>query len=191
MNGLRTQAAVGAGEASSKWIVHFGRQMPWLARRGLAILVLLPIFVGTFYVSHYLRFEGQLGPREMWRFWSAVEAAVLIKLVVFAWFGLLRGWARFVTFDDVITLVEAVTVSIVLMVLVERCSSPAHAPGRLPADWGTTIVVVAGLRPVADHPGAKPALIPLGDKRPTLIVGPTRLAMRSPPGQSPRTTSRA
>ncbi|MDD4269058.1 MAG: nucleoside-diphosphate sugar epimerase/dehydratase [Pirellulales bacterium] len=174
MNGFHSQAAVDAGEGSAPWIVHFGRQMPWLARRGLAMLILLPIFVGTFYVSHYLRFEGQLGPREMWRFWSAVEAAVLIKLVVFAWFGLLRGWARFVTFDDIITLVEAVTVSIVLMVLVERLFLANRPTPRAVflLDWGTTIVVVAGLRGLLRviQERSLPLFL-LGDKQPTLIVG--------------------
>ncbi len=161
-------------EPSTGWLVHLGRKVPWIARRALAAAVLCGVFAGTFYLSLWLRYEGQLGPREMWRFWSAIEVVIGIKLVVFAWFGLLRGWGRYVTFDDVITLIEAVTVSIVLTVLVERVFLSYQPIPRtvFAIDWGTTIAVVAGLRGLLRIIQERScSLLFLVDKKATIIVG--------------------
>ena len=136
--------------------------------------MLSAVFVGTFYLSLWLRFEGQLGPREMWRFWSAIQVVVGIKLIVFAWFGLFRGWGRYVTFDDVITIIEAVTVSIVMTVLVERVFLTVQPIPRsvFAIDWGTTIAVVAGLRGLLRILQERScSLLFLVDKKATIIVG--------------------
>lgn len=163
-----------ANETSTGWLVRLGRKIPWIARRAVAVLVLCAVFVGTYYLSLWLRYEGQLGPREMWRFWAAVEVVVGIKLVVFTWFGLLRGWGRYVTFDDVITLIEAVTVSIVMTVLVERVFLTYRPIPRtvFAIDWGTTIAVVAGLRGLLRILQERScSLLFLGAKKATIIVG--------------------
>ncbi len=163
-----------ANEKPIGWLVRLGRKVPWLARRAATFLLLTAVFVGTFYLSLWLRYEGQLGPREMWRFWSAIQVVIGIKLVVFTWFGLLRGWGRYVTFDDVITLIEAVTVSVVLTVLVERLFLTVQPIPRtvFALDWGTTIAVVAGLRGLLRILQERScALLFLGDKKATLIVG--------------------
>ena len=161
-------------ETPSGWLVRIGRRIPWIARRTAAVLMLSAVFVGTFYLSLWLRFEGQLGPREMWRFWSAIQVVVGIKLIVFAWFGLFRGWGRYVTFDDVITIIEAVTVSIVMTVLVERVFLTVQPIPRtvFAIDWGTTIAVVAGLRGLLRILQERScSLLFLVDKKATIIVG--------------------
>ncbi|MHB8900936.1 MAG: polysaccharide biosynthesis protein [Thermoguttaceae bacterium] len=161
-------------DATAGWVVRLGRKIPWIARRAVAATVLAAVFVGTFYLSLWLRYEGQLGPREMWRFWAAVQVVVGIKLIVFAWFGLLRGWGRYVTFDDVITLIEAVTVSVVMTVLVERVFLSYQPIPRtvFAIDWGTTVAVVAGLRGMLRILQERScSLLFLGDKKATLIVG--------------------
>jgi len=160
--------------SSAGWLVDLGWRIPWAVRRLLAVVVLSALFAGTFYLSLWFRFEGQLGPREMWRFWSGLELAIGIKLIVFAWFGLLRGWGRYVTFDDIITVVEAVTVSVVMTVLAERLFLTQRPIPRTVffLDWGTTIVFVAGLRGLLrvmqERSGA---VFMLGDKKTALIVG--------------------
>jgi FlaA1/EpsC-like NDP-sugar epimerase len=161
-------------ERPTGWLVRLGRKTPWIARRAVAVLVLCAVFTGTFYLSLWLRYEGQLGPREMWRFQSAILVVVGIKLVVFTWFGLLRGWGRYVTFDDVLTLIEAVTVSIVMTVLVERVFLTVQPIPRsvFAIDWGTTIAVVAGLRGLLRILQERScSLFFLGDKKATIIVG--------------------
>ncbi len=163
-----------ANETPTGWLVHLGRRIPWIARRTAAVAVLSVVFVGTYYLSLWLRYEGQLGPREMWRFWAAVEIVVGIKLIVFTWFGLLRGWGRYVTFDDVLTLIEAVTVSVVMTVLVERVFLAYQPVPRtvFAIDWGTTIAVVAGLRGLLRILQERScSLLFLGDKKATIIVG--------------------
>ena len=166
--------AQSATEHPTGWLVHLGRRIPWIARRAVAAIVLCAVFAGTFYLSLWLRFEGQLGPREMWRFWSAIQVVVGIKLIVFTWFGLLRGWGRYVTFDDVITLIEAVTVSVVMTVLVERVFLTVQPIPRsvFAIDWGATIAVVAGLRGLLRILQERScSLLFLGDKKATIVVG--------------------
>ncbi len=156
------------------WLVPLGRRLPWLARRLLTAAALVPIFVGTFYFSHWLRFEGQLGPREMARFWAAVGVVLAIKMVVFAWFRLYQGWGRFVTFDDLITLVQAATTCLLLTVLVERLFMPARPIPRaiFVLDWGATIVAIGGLRAILRAVQERSwALFLARGKKPTIIVG--------------------
>jgi FlaA1/EpsC-like NDP-sugar epimerase len=160
-------------EHPTGWLVHLGRKVPWIARRGVAVLVLSAVFTFTFYLSLWLRFEGQLEP-QLWRFLSAIHVVVGIKLIVFTWFGLLRGWGRYVTFDDVITLIEAMTVSVVMTVLVERVFMTYQPIPRtvFAIDWGTTIAVVAGLRGLLRILQERScSMLFLGDKKATIIVG--------------------
>ena len=163
-----------AGEKPIGWLVRLGRRVPWLGRRAATAFLLCSVFAGTFYLSLWLRFEGQLGPREMWRFWTAIQVVVGIKLIVFTWFGLLRGWGRYVTFDDVITLIEATTVSVVMTVLVERVFLTYQPIPRtvFAIDWGTTIAVAAGLRGLLRILQERScSMLFLGDKKATIIVG--------------------
>ena len=69
-----------------------------------------PVLLGAYYASHWLRFEGQLGAVGMGYFSSTAAWVVLIQLGVISWFQVHRGWRSFVTFYDLLALVQAVTV---------------------------------------------------------------------------------
>ena len=114
----------------------------------MTVAALIPVFMGVFYLSLWLRFEGQLGPREMGRFWAAVGVVVLIKVLVFGRFGIYQGWRRNVTFYDMLALVQATTAALFLSVVVDRLFLPNRPVPRsvFLLDWGATIVVVGGLR---------------------------------------------
>ncbi len=119
------------------------------ARRPLlCTATLVPIFVATYYLSYWLRFEGQLGPVELREFSLTVLWVVAIKLIVFAWFRIHRSWGRFVTFYDLVTLVQAATSSLLLTVLTYRffLSEPTVPRSVFLLDWGATIVVIGGAR---------------------------------------------
>ena len=81
---------------------------------------LLPVFVGVYYLSYWLRFEGQLGPTELNRFWGTAVWVVAVKLMLFGWFRIYQGWGRFVTFYDLVALVQAATTSLLMSVLINR-----------------------------------------------------------------------
>jgi len=143
------------------------QQLLWLAQ-------LAPLFVGICYLSFWLRFEGQLGP-EQWRvFRSMVVWVVLIKLALFGWFRIHQGWSRYVTFYDLVSLAQATTGSLLVMVMVDHLFLTASAIPRsiILLDWGTTIVVVGGLR-AAWRMVHERSWLPLvsRDKVPTFIVG--------------------
>ena len=135
----RTSRLVGPGGESSATL-----------RQLLMVVALIPIFAGIFLLSLWLRFEGQgqWGPDRMDRFWDAVGTVVLIKVAVFAWFRMYQGWGRYVTFYDMIALVQAATASLFLTVVAERI---LLTTGPIPRtvfllDWGVTIVAIGGIR---------------------------------------------
>ncbi|OHB68815.1 MAG: hypothetical protein A2V70_11365 [Planctomycetes bacterium RBG_13_63_9] len=119
-----------------------------MRRPTLYLAAMLPVFVAIYYLSYWLRFEGQLGATELREFSSTVFWVVLIKLVMFGWFRIYRSWGRFVTFYDLITLVQATTSSLLMMVLIDRflLSEPTIPRSVFLLDWGTTIVMIGGVR---------------------------------------------
>lgn len=135
-----------AGRAG--WISAVARQGQRLRRQIFWLAWLLPIFAGIYYLSYWLRFEGQLGPNEWRNFRAMVVWVVLIKLVLFGWFRIHQGWSRYVTFYDLVNLVQAATSSLLIMVLVDHLLLTTQTIPRsiVLLDWGTTIVVVGGLR---------------------------------------------
>lgn len=144
-------------------------------RRQLACMtLLLPVFVGTYYLSYLLRFEWRLGPDDWERFSTTVLCVVLIKLVVFGWFRIYHGWGLYVTFYDLLALVQAATSSLLLIVLSDRFLLLDRVIPRsvFLLDWGTTIVVVGGVRALARAVHERKGLLFLSaDKTPALIVG--------------------
>ncbi len=119
-----------------------------LRRQFVCMALLLPVFVGVYYLSYLLRFEGQLTPEDWRRFSTTVAWVVLVKLAVFGWFRIYHGWGLYVTFYDLLALVQAATSSLLLTVVLDRFFLPGHVIPRsvFLLDWGTTIVVVGGVR---------------------------------------------
>ena len=151
-----------------------GTRLCCVLRQLKSALFLLPVFVGSYYFSYWLRFEGQLGTVEMHRFLSTVAWVVLVKLALFGWFRIYQGWGRFVTFYDLVALVQAATSSLLVTVLVDRFCMPAATIPRsvFVLDWATTIAVVGGSRALlrAVQEGNW-VFFASGDKIPAFIVG--------------------
>ena len=143
------------------------RHLLWLA-------TLPPLFAGIYYLSYWLRFEGQLGADEWKSLSSMVVWVVLIKVVLFGWFRIHQGWGRYVTFYDLMSLIQAATSSLLVMVVVNRLFLPVHPIPRsiMLLDWGATIVVVGGVRAVWRMLHERSWLLFLSaGKVPTFIVG--------------------
>jgi FlaA1/EpsC-like NDP-sugar epimerase len=115
----------------------------------LIILVsLLPIFYGIYYLSYWLRLEGQLGAGDLATFSATVGWIVFAKLAWFAGMRVCKGWSRLVTFYDLRILVCAATGGTITAISIYYLLAPLPAIPRsvLVLDWGTTIVVVGGMR---------------------------------------------
>ena len=142
------------------------RQLKWA-------LLLLPIFAGSYYFSYWLRFEGQLDPARMRVFSSTVVYVVLIKLALFGWFRVYQGWGRLVMFYDLVALIQAATGSLLVTVLVDRFLVAHTIPRSVfVLDWGTTIVLVGGIRALLRATQERNRLpFVSSDKLPAFIVG--------------------
>ncbi len=119
-----------------------------LLRPALFTAALLPLFVLIYYLAYWLRFEGQLGAMQLNGFTQTVLWIVIVKVAVFSWFRIDRSWGRFVTFYDLVTLVQAATFSLLMMVLID-CFFLAHRTiprSVFMLDWGSTIVMIGGVR---------------------------------------------
>ncbi len=83
--------------------------------------------------------------RRLWRLFTA------IKVAIFAAFRMHRGWARFATFHDFLSLAKATTAATVAIVVVERFWSldTPVSRGIIVLDWGATLIVVCALRSAA------------------------------------------
>jgi len=119
------------------------------ARRPLLCLATLaPVLAVIYYLSFWLRFEGRLGEVEQREFLQTVAWVVLVKLATFAWFRIHRSWGRFVTFYDLVALVQAATASLLLIILIYRffLTTPTVPRSVFLLDWGVTIVGIGGIR---------------------------------------------
>jgi FlaA1/EpsC-like NDP-sugar epimerase len=128
-----------SGARISYWRNHFHL---------LVGMALVPIFVAVYILGYWLRFEGQLGERELQSFRATVGWVVLAKLAWFMGLRVSRGWSRLVTFYDLSLLVRAATLGTATIALIYYLLVPLPVIPRsvLVFDWGATIVVVGGLR---------------------------------------------
>ena len=123
------------------WSGSFTRQ--WLCAVALA-----PVFLGVHALAYALRFDFEIPPERWWQFCVTAACAVVVKLLVFAWFGAFRGWRRFVTFHDVVILGKASLVSTLLLLMALYVLLPGLRVPRSVAlsDLALTIGAVGGLR---------------------------------------------
>ena len=109
---------------------------------------LLPCFVGIYFLSYWLRFEGQLGEQELARFQATVGWVVLAKLLWFVSMRACRGWSRSVTFYDLLVLLRAATAGLLTVAMIQYLLAPWPTIPRsvFLLDWGATIVALGGAR---------------------------------------------
>ncbi|MGQ9762673.1 MAG: polysaccharide biosynthesis protein [Thermogutta sp.] len=115
---------------------------------GLSWLCLL--FIVSYFASYYLRFDGAIWLwLEKW-FLRTAPYICAVKLSVFFGFRIHRSWGRFLTFSDLLLLVEATTLALAVIVVLDRFLLPPRMipRGILLIDWGTTLLVLGGCRAV-------------------------------------------
>jgi FlaA1/EpsC-like NDP-sugar epimerase len=114
-------------------------------------LPLLPLFCAIHLLAYWLRFEGQL-VEVGWRHLLVASLVVSgIKFFLFSWLRVDVRWSRFVTFHDLVTLAQAVTLSSFLILLTGYLAIPAlQAPRSVfLMDWAITLLVVGAIRSLA------------------------------------------
>lgn len=131
-------------------------------------------FLGSYGLSYWLRFEGEIGPVVMQSFLMTAGWVVTAKLFIFLAFGLHRSWGRLVAFYDLVALAKAASSSLLVILLVDRFLIAASVIPRSICllDWGATIVILGGIRSIRRgfHEFAWAPFLP-SSQIPTLIVG--------------------
>ena len=114
----------------------------------LTTMMLVPAFVGIYWLSFWLRFERQLGGENLACFTATVGWIVAVKLGWFAGLRACRGWSRSVTFYDLMVLLRAATGGLMTMMMIQYLVTPLPTIPRsvFLLDWGTTVVVLGGVR---------------------------------------------
>jgi FlaA1/EpsC-like NDP-sugar epimerase len=144
-----------SARSSATSIPWLARPVPWLGRtpRELGVLALLaPVFFGIFCLSFWLRFdEPQLSRQIANTLLPSALWVVLLKLAVFADFRVSLAVRRKVTFEELIPLAQAATVSALLIVAVNRLLIPTPLIPRsiYLLDWGATLVLIGGAQALA------------------------------------------
>ena len=119
-----------------------------IRRRLIYLAVVIPALTAIYYMSFWIRYEGQFDAANWALFTLTLPWFVVVKLLLFSWFRIPRNWGRYVTFYDLIAMVEATTVSLLLLGLVNRflCIGPVVPRSIYVLDWGATIMFIGGAR---------------------------------------------
>ena len=117
-------------------------------RPALAVGVLAPLFAAVHITAYLLRLDGQLAAALENHLVENLALAVAIKIPVFASFRLFRGWFRYLTFQDLVTLAKAATISTLLLIALNHLVLPRESAPRsvILLDWALTILALGGLR---------------------------------------------
>jgi FlaA1/EpsC-like NDP-sugar epimerase len=132
-------AQVGSRDATVKFVSH---------RKPLILLSQVLLLGSTYYGSFMLRFDFSPDQSTRLFFWKTVGIVVVLKLLFFGAFGLLRGWWRYVGMSDLLDISKATFASSAILVgIVQFGMWPAGYPRSvLILDMALTILVTGGAR---------------------------------------------
>jgi len=113
---------------------------------GLAVLALLGAL--AYCAAFFLRFDGTLDVDETYLLYRTLGWVVALKIVAIVYSRLHLEFSRYVTFHDMLTIVRTVSISSILITLVDAMFLPqANIPRSVVLlDWGATLVLLAVLR---------------------------------------------
>jgi FlaA1/EpsC-like NDP-sugar epimerase len=139
------------------------------------MFVLIPLFVVIYFLGFWLWTGGILTGDQWIAFSLSVSGIVLLKMMVFLWFRAHHIFGRYVTFQDLLTIIKAATVSLFVLLVIIYYLAPGNSipRGVLPLDWLLTITAVGGLLAVLRvlQENNWPPFAFFSKKEPTLIVG--------------------
>ena len=127
------------GELNSAFL----RYRTWLIIASQVVLI-----VSCYYCSFGLRLDWPLHPADDLIFWRTLPLILLIKLLIFQRFGLLRGWWRYVGMSDVLNIAEAAGLSaaVIYGVVVLGLRVTGYPRSVVFIDMVLSIIFVGGAR---------------------------------------------
>ena len=123
-----------------------------LNRRGMqrvaaTLLLFIPLFTATYVVSYLLRFAGDPTSVYLSRLLATLPWILAVKLSTIAWFKLHQSWRRYVTFHDMLVVVQALTCASIAIIVVDTflLSGLTIPRSIVLLDWGCTLVAVGAV----------------------------------------------
>jgi FlaA1/EpsC-like NDP-sugar epimerase len=118
--------------------------------RNLLVILLLDalLLLGSFYLSHLIRFDFNPPDWAMVRFRQFLPVVVVLKLVCFYWLGLYKGMWRYTGMADLINVIKAATVASLGLIVVVLYETRFDMVSRsvFVIDWGLTLMLIIGVR---------------------------------------------
>jgi FlaA1/EpsC-like NDP-sugar epimerase len=145
-----------------------------LLRQAFVGAALSPVFAACLLAAFWVRFDTGFDARAWASFEQLLPNVLFAKLVFFALAGLLRGWNRFVAFQDLLAIgkaaaLAALTIAVAKYAFLQGLPVPRTV---FVLDLLFTVTAVGSLRSVARILTERRSLLPGGQSRiPTIIVG--------------------
>jgi FlaA1/EpsC-like NDP-sugar epimerase len=118
--------------------------------RNLVFILLLDalLLLGSFYLSHLIRFDFSPPDWAMVRFRQLLPAVMILKLVCFYLLGLYKGMWRYTSMADFITIIKAATVASLGLIVFVLYKTRFDMVSRsvFVIDWGMTLILIIGVR---------------------------------------------
>ena len=117
-------------------------------RKLLILLSQTWLIVITYYLSFLLRFDFEPSRANRLLLFDTLPLILFVKLVVFYFFGLVRGWWRYVGMSDLADITKAATVSscILYPIITYALGNSGYPRSILAIDLALTILILGGSR---------------------------------------------
>jgi len=117
-------------------------------RLPLIVLSQIILIFISYYFSFVLRLDSNFDASAHSLFWQTLPLVIVVKLVIFYHFGLLRGWWRYVGMSDVLNITSAIALSSTLLftVIVFVVAMKGYPRSVVPIDMVLSIMLVGGAR---------------------------------------------
>ena len=117
-------------------------------RTVLILLSEIILIVASYYGSFLLRLDAVLSATQHDLFWKTLPLIVVVKLMVFYRFGLLRGWWRYVGMSDManIGMASFVSSTLIFLIIEMMIHFQGYPRSVIPIDMFLCIMLVGGSR---------------------------------------------
>jgi FlaA1/EpsC-like NDP-sugar epimerase len=117
-------------------------------RMPLIVLSQIVLICASYYSSFVLRLDSSFDASAHSLFWQTLPVVLVVKLVIFYHFGLLRGWWRYVGMSDVLNITLATFLSAMLLftIIVIVVALNGYPRSVVPIDMLLSILLVGGAR---------------------------------------------
>ncbi|QDU87403.1 UDP-N-acetyl-alpha-D-glucosamine C6 dehydratase [Pirellulimonas nuda] len=140
----------------------------------LSTLLLYAVLAAVSYAAAFaLRFGGVVPPQYVDVLIGSIGLATCAKLAACYWFGLHKGFSRYLSFDDLIVIGKATTLGSIALTFADALLMPlASLPrGVLVIDWGATLMTLGLVRAAPRALRHFPGFAAAGRGPRALIVG--------------------